>query len=167
MPAFSDNKTDGPGTEVVDQEKQGSKFLPKGKYFLLVILILSQAVGAYVLIDEHYQDIYVFIFGSLPDYSATYRMDEIIANPYGSNANRFLVVEIGMELRHHDHAELVDKNIMQIKDRFNEVLSARTVRELIQFEEREKLRVELADEVNRAIGVHSVRNLYFTKYIMQ
>ena len=167
MPAFSDNKTDGPGTTITDQDKQGSKFLQRGKYFLLAIVILSQATGAYVLVDEHYNDIYTYIFGSLPDFSTTYMMEEIIANPYGSNAQRFLVVEIGIELRHHDHVELVDKNLMKIKDRFNEVLSSRTARELIQFEEREKLRRELADEVNKAIGVYSVRNLYFTKYVMQ
>lgn len=167
MPAFTSNKTDGPGTVVDDQDVQGSKFLPKGKYFLLVLLLLCYAAGAFVFIDEHYSDIYVFIFGSMPDHSTTYLMDEIIANPYGSNANRFLVVQIGMELQHHKHIELVESNMMKIKDRFNEVLSSRTVRELIQNEEREKLRKELADEVNQAIGVQSVRNLYFTKYIMQ
>lgn len=167
MPAFSEKNTDEPGTNVDNLETQSSKFLPRGKYFLLVILILSQAVGAYVLVDEHYKDIYEFVFGGMPDYSTTYLLEEIIANPSGSNAQRFLVVEIGMELRHQDHVPLIEKNLMKINDRFIEVLSSRTVSELIRFEERESLRKELADEVNDAIGVHSVRNLYFTKYVMQ
>ena len=167
MPAFSEDRTDGPGSAAVDQEIQRSKFLPKGKYFLLVLLILSQAVGAFVLMDEHYKDIYILIFGSMPDYSTTYRMDEIIANPSGGNAQRFLVVEIGIELSHQDHELLVDENLMKIKDRFNEVLTSKTIRELQQFEGRQNLRKELASEVNQAIGVRSVRNLYFTKYVMQ
>ncbi|MDI6402799.1 flagellar basal body-associated FliL family protein, partial [Balneolaceae bacterium ANBcel3] len=150
-----------------EEEVQSSKFLPKGKYFLLVILILSQAVGAYVVIDEHYKDIYIFIFGSLPDHSTTFLMEEIIANPAGTNAQRFLVVQIGIELSHIDHVVLMEDNMMKIKDRFNEVLSSRTVPELVQFEERDRLRRELAKEVNEAIGVRSVRNLYFTKYVMQ
>lgn len=167
MPAISKNKTDGPGTTEAAGDKQSSKFLLGGKYFLLTLLVISQAIGAYVLVDEHYRDIYVFVFGSLPDYSVTYTLDEIIANPAGTNAQRFLIVEIGMELSHHDHAIMVDQNMMKIKDRFNHVLSGRTVNELIQFEERDLLRRELADEVNLAIGVRSVRNLYFTKYVMQ
>ncbi|MDG5766740.1 flagellar basal body-associated FliL family protein [Balneolales bacterium ANBcel1] len=167
MPAFNDNNMDVSGTEEELQGVQDSKFLPKGKYFLLVILILGQAVGAYVLIDEHYEDIYVRIFGSLPDFTTTYMMEELIVNPSGNNAQRFLVVQIGMELAHHDHVELIDKNMMKITDRFNDVLTSRTVRDLMDFEEREKLRRDLAVEVNEAIGVRSVRNLYFTRYIIQ
>ena len=166
MPAISKTQTDGPGTTPIE-EVQSSNFLPRGKYFLLAILLLSQAAGAYVLIDEHYQDIYIFIFGELPDHSETYMLDEIIANPAGSNAQRFLVVEIGMELSHSDHVELVDANIMHIRDRLNYTLSSRTVNELIHYKERERLRRELAHEVNDIIGVRSVRNLYFTKYVMQ
>ncbi len=166
MPAFSKDKSEGPGTTPV-QEQQSSKFLPKGKYFLLFILLIGQVVGAYVIVDEYYQDVYVFVFGSMPDYSETYAIDEIIVNPSGSNAQRFLVVEIGMELSHGDHVILVDRNIMKIRDRLNEVLSSRTVNELIRYKERENLRVELAEEINEIIGVRSVRNLYFTKYVMQ
>jgi len=167
MPAFNENKTDVSEAAAPDGDNQGSKFLSRGKYFLLVILILSQAVGAYVLIDEHYTNIYLLIFGDPPDYSTTYMLEEIIANPSGGNSPRFLVVEIGIVLSHHDHVELVEHNMMLIKDRLNEVIAARTSRELMQYEIREELRRELALEVNQAIGVRSVRNLYFTKYVMQ
>ncbi len=167
MPAFSENKNDVSEAAVPDRDDQDSKFLSRGKYFLLVILILGQAVGAYVLVDEHYTDIYLLVFGDPPDYSTTYLLEEIIVNPSGGNSPRFLVVEIGIKLSHHNHVELVDKNLMMIHDRLNEVIASRTSRELMQFEVREELRRELAHEVNQAIGVRSVRNLYFTKYVMQ
>ncbi|MEX0680476.1 MAG: flagellar basal body-associated FliL family protein [Balneolales bacterium] len=161
-----ENKTEGPGT-VSGSSGVNSKFLQRGKYFLFGILVLGQLVGAYIFIDNYYQDMYMWVFGSLPDHSVTYKMDEIIANPKGSNAQRFLLIEIGMELHHSDHVELVDRNLMKIRDRANMIISSRTFDELLRFDERERLRNELAEEVNNAIGVRSVRNLYFIKYVMQ
>ncbi len=181
MPAYSKDDQTGPANKpAVEQEngekqngenengnKQSSKFLIAGKYFLLVVLVLPLVGAAYFLVDKFYEDIYGVTLGRPSDNTVTYVIDEIIANPAGTNASRFMVVEIGLVLSSRREADLVDENLMQIKDRINEVLSTKTVNELIHTEGRNELRVELAEEINQAIGVRSVRNLYFIKYVIQ
>jgi len=167
MPAFSKEEEKPVPAATETAEKESSNFLQKGKYFLLVLLFLPIAAGAYFLVDNYYEDMYALTLGRTSDSTVTYVIDEIIANPAGNNASRFLVVEIGLVLSSKQDAELVDQHLMQIQDRINEVLSTKTVNELIRPEGRNDLRVEIAEEINQAIGVRSVRNLYFIKYVIQ
>lgn len=166
MPAFSKDDNNKPAENEVGV-KERSNFLQMGKYFLLLLLLLLMAGGAYLLVDLFYEDIYAVTIGRTSDSTVTYVIDEIIANPAGNNASRFLVVEIGLVLSSSEDAGLVEENLMHIKDRINEVLSTKEVNELIRPEGRNELRVEIAEEINDAIGVRSVRNLYFIKYVMQ
>lgn len=149
------------------KKSNDSKFLSFGKYFLFVVVFCVQALLAYAIVDRNYAGIYRTFENIGGDNFAVYKMDELIVNPAGTNGQRYLVVEISMELEHSDHIELINQNIQRIKHNMNESLSSRTVNQLVRFEERELLRRELAVIVNREIGEHSVRNLYYTKYVMQ
>lgn len=148
-------------------KKVGSKFLVYGKYFLFLVLFSMQALLAYAIVDRNYPTIYNLLSTPANDDFVVYQMDELIVNPLGSQGQRFLVVEISIELRNTEQIELIDHNMQKLKHNMNEALSARTVEELLQFSEREKLRYELKYIVNREIGEDSVRNLYYTKYVMQ
>jgi|SRR5690625_164523 len=142
-------------------------FLKSGKYFLIVLFIVSQIFLAYQIIDKNYERIYVFISELIPERSASYQLEELVVNPSGSNGQRYLVVEIGLDLRDRRHIELIQNQQQRIKHEMNEVLSSRTVNQLTQFEVREQLREELAVIIDQAIGTDSVRNLYYTRYVMQ
>jgi len=56
---------------------------------------------------------------------------------------------------------------MKVKQELIEALSSRTVGQLTQVSDRQEIRRELSGVINSSIGVRSVRNLYFTKYVMQ
>jgi len=142
-------------------------FLKSGKYFLIVLFIVSQIFLAYQIIDKNYERIYVFISELIPERSASYQLEELVVNPSGSNGQRYLVVEIGLDLRDRRHIELIQNQQQRIKHEMNEALSSRTVDQLTQFEVREQLREELAVIIDQAIGTDSVRNLYYTRYVMQ
>lgn len=148
-------------------EKVGSKFLNYGKYFLFVVLFSLQALIAYAIVDKNYTSIYTLVNTESNTDFVVYKMEELIVNPAGSQGQRFLVVELSMELGNSEHIELIDHNSQKLKHNMNEALASRTVDQLLQFSEREKLRYELKNIVNREIGEDSVRNLYYTKYIMQ
>ena len=148
-------------------KKVGSKFLVYGKYFLFVVLFSMQALLAYAIVNRNYTVIYNLLNSPENDDFVVYKMDELIVNPAGSQGQRFLVVEISIELRNAEQIELIDHNLQKLKHNINEALASRTVDELLQFSEREKLRYELKFIVNREIGEDSVRNLYYTKYVMQ
>ena len=144
-----------------------SKFLPFGKYFLILLVLASQGILAYQIVDKNYGKVYEVVDGLTAPEQGSYMLDELIVNPSGSNGQRFLVVEISLELHDASHIELIEKEKQRIKHNMLEVLSSRTVSQLSQLSEREKLRSELAAVTNQAIGKRSVRNLYYTKYVMQ
>lgn len=145
----------------------GSNFLRYGKYFLILIILSVQGLIAYQIIDSYYEDIYTFIEGYMPDPYGTYNMGELIVNPSETNGQRYLLVEISFKLQHKKHVELVKAQELKIKHNMNEALSSRTVEELVSYDTREILRKELAEIVNKAIGIRSVRNLYYNKYVLQ
>lgn len=154
----SDKKAKGKGR---------AKFLPFGKYFLILLVIASQVVLAYQIVDHNYGKVFEYVDSLFAPVPGSYTMEELIVNPSGSNGQRFLVVQVSLELRDQKHEELIEKNVQKVKHGMIEVLSSRTVYQLNTYEEREILRNELAEVINNAIGVHSVRNLYYIRYVMQ
>ena len=149
------------------KKSSGSKFLPYGKYFLILLVLASQAFLAYQIVDKNYGKVFEVVDKLTAPEEGSYLLEELIVNPSGSNGQRFLVVEISLELHDVTHIELIEKEKQRIRHEMLEVLSSRTVSQLSQISEREKLRSELAAVTNQAIGKRSVRNLYYTKYVMQ
>ena len=145
----------------------GSKFLPFGKYFLILLVLASQGILAYQIVDRNYGKVYEVVDSLTAPKEGSYLLEELIVNPSGTNGQRFLVVEISLELYNQEHVELIEAEKEQIKHNMLEVLSSRTVAELSKLSVREQLRSELATVTNQAIGKRSVRNLYYTKYVMQ
>ncbi len=157
--------------ESVDIEEvtvsNSSKFLPYGKYFLIALVLVIQVLVAYTIVDKNYEKIYQVVQTRSEPVSVTYQLSELIVNPAGSQGKRYLVVEISLELESESAILLVEKNIQKVKHNVNESLAARTVEQLVQYREREVLRMEIRNVINQSIGENSVRNLYFTKYVMQ
>ena len=149
------------------KKSAGSKFLPFGKYFLILLVLASQVALAYQIVDKNYGDVYALIDDMTAPESGSYLMDELIVNPSGSNGQRILVVEISLELYDATDTGLIESHKQQIKHSMLEVLSSRTVQQLTQISERERLRVELSEVTNNAVEKRSVRNLYYTKYVIQ
>jgi flagellar basal body-associated protein FliL len=61
----------------------------------------------------------------------------------------------------------VEENESKIKNDLIEYLSSQPVAELEGAKSKDELRMELISVVNNALGVRSVRNLYYSKYVMQ
>ncbi len=170
--AKADKKIKDVKGKTADDKKAGffknrSFFLSSGKYFLIAMVLIAQTLLAYTIVDKNYGQIYQFASNLTSNGSVTFQMDELIVNPAGTQGQRFLVVEISIELQRESHLEQLETHLDRIKHEMNAALSTRTVNELLQYEEREILREELIAIVNRAIGTRSVRNLYYTRYVMQ
>jgi len=149
------------------KKKGGSKVLSYGKYFLILLVLAAQVILAYQIVDSNYGKVFQLIDNIVAPEEGSIKLEELIVNPAGSNGQRFLVVEISLVLSDKNHIELVERNQQKIRHNMIEVLSSRTVNQLTMYEEREILRKELAQITNEAIGVRSVRNLYYTRYVMQ
>lgn len=155
------------GEDVIESPSKVSNFLPYGKYFLLAMAVIIQVLLAYTVVDKNYHRIYSALESSRSSETFIYPITDLIVNPANSNGRRYLVVELSLELKSEECALLIEKNIQKLKHNLNETLATRTVEQLVQFQEREMLRKELAIVTNRTIGENSVQNLYFTKYVMQ
>jgi flagellar FliL protein len=149
------------------KRKGGPNFLKLGKYFLLVLILVGQGFLAYAIVDKYYPTVFAKMSEKSPSDYGTYQMEEIVVNPANTYGKRYLMVEISLELNDKDHVSLLDENIMKLKQEIIDALSSRNVDQLTRVTGREELRRELSGIINSSIGVRSVRNLYFTKYVMQ
>jgi len=150
------------------KKKSGSsKFLPFGKYFLLVLVLAAQSMLAYTIVDKNYASVYEYLKKSGPSDPIPYDMEQMVVNPAGTNGQRYLLLEVSLELGSEDDVTLLDKNKLKIRHDMIEFLSSRTVSQLVHFNQRESLRRDLIGIINTAVGSRSVRNLYYTKYVMQ
>lgn len=144
-----------------------SKFRPLGKYFLIILLFVGQAFLAYTVVSKNYEKTYSFIHNFGSEEVGMHTLEKLIVNPAETNGQRYLLVEITLELVNKDDIKLVQQNSSKIRHDLIEFLSSRDVDQLGGLKEKEELRVELVKIINNAIGVRSVRNLYYTKYVMQ
>lgn len=143
------------------------KFLSVGKYFLVLVILFGQGVLAYAIVDKYYPYFFEKMNTPSPDDYGVYEMEELVVNPANTNGKRYLLVEITFEIDDIGHIPMIEKNEMKLKQEIIEALSTRTVSELIKVQGREEMRSELIDIINSTVGIRTVRNLYFTKYVMQ
>lgn len=152
------------------KEKKKSKqsiFRRFGKYFLILFLVLGQVFVAYSIISKNYDAIYSYTESLIPEERGQAEMKEIIVNPADTNGQRYLLVQLTLELDDKDDLTLIDENRSKIRNNIIKYLSAKTVSELQGIKGKEDLRVELIQLINGAIDSRSVRNLYYSKYVMQ
>ncbi|MDR8394246.1 flagellar basal body-associated FliL family protein [Aliifodinibius sp. S!AR15-10] len=148
-------------------KSKASKFRTVGKYFLIILIFLGQAYLAYAIVDKNYEKTYQFIHELNSSGIGHFTFEKLIVNPAGTNGQRYLLVEITLETVNKEHVSQIQQNRSKIRHDMIEYLSSRTVDELEGLKEKEKLRLGLIRTINNALGLRSVRNLYYTKYVMQ
>lgn len=149
------------------KKSKPSKFRRAGKYFLLLFLILVQAFVAYSVMDKNYDAIYSYTQHLTPDEVGKYELEEIIVNPADTNGQRYLLVQLSLELVDKVDQSKIEENESKIRNNLIKFLSSKTVDDLQGIKGKEDLRLELVKIINNAIDARSVRNLYYSKYVMQ
>jgi flagellar FliL protein len=149
------------------KKKESSKGAAIGKIFLLVAILAVQGILAYKLVAANYEGIYKSMNAEEPDDIGYFDLEPLVVNPAKTNGKRYLMVEISLELKNKEHIPILEANSMKIQESMIEALSSKTVGQLVNAEIRMNLREELSGIINETIGEPSVRNLYFTKYVMQ
>jgi len=146
---------------------KASKFRSIGKYFLILLVLGAQGIFAYKIVAKNYESIYSYIHNVIPKEPGEFQMDQIIVNPAKTNGQRYLLVQISLELVNKDDEALVKKNKSRIRNDLIKYLSSQTVSELQGIKGKENLRVKLIEIINGDLGKRSVCNLYYSKYVMQ
>lgn len=149
------------------KKSQQSIFRRVGKYFLILVLVLGQVFAAYSLVNENYESIYRYTQNLFPQERGKAELEEIIVNPANTNGQRYLLVQLSLELVSKEDQTLIDDHRSKIRNNIIKYLSAKTVSELQGIQGKKDLRFELITLINEAINSRSVRNLYYSKYVMQ
>ncbi len=96
-----------------------------------------------------------------------YVIKDIIINPAGTNGTRFLLMTIGFEVSNAEAKAEIERKEFQVRDILNTILSAKGLAELSTPDRREELRVEIQTKVGELVKSGKMKNVYFSKFIIQ
>jgi flagellar FliL protein len=99
--------------------------------------------------------------------SNLYIVKDVIINPAGTNGGRFLLTTVGIEVTTPEAQKELDKKELQVRDILNSILTSKTISELVDVSQRETLRGEIAKSVGALLKSGKMKNVYFSKYIIQ
>jgi len=92
---------------------------------------------------------------------------DVIVNPAGTNGTRFLLTTVGIEVSTPEAQQELEKKEVQVRDMLNSILTSKELSELVSIEQREILRGEISKKVGEMIKTGKLRNVYFSKFIIQ
>jgi flagellar FliL protein len=92
---------------------------------------------------------------------------DLIVNPAGTGGLRYLLTSVGIEVTNEQaFAEIQSKEVI-VNDILINVFSSKTLEELSDVSRRKELRREIAKKINEILDYGRVRNVYFSKFIIQ
>ncbi len=94
-------------------------------------------------------------------------VEDLVVNPRGSSS-RYVLVALGLEVENAKHAERVRQELMiPVRDRIMSVVSSYSIEELQANGARDSLRVRLRQELSNVLPGIRLRNVYFSKFVIQ
>ncbi|HTY09854.1 MAG TPA: flagellar basal body-associated FliL family protein [Bacteroidota bacterium] len=92
---------------------------------------------------------------------------DVIINPAGTNGTRFLLTTVGIEVSTPEAQQELEKKEVQVRDLLNSILTSKGLNELVNIDQRELLRGEISKKVGELLKAGKLRNVYFSKFIIQ
>jgi flagellar FliL protein len=92
---------------------------------------------------------------------------DLIVNPAGTNGTRFLLTTVGFEVSGPEAHKELEAREVQVRDVLNTVLTSKGLDELVDVQQREALRTEIAEKINALLKHGSLSSVYFSKFIIQ
>lgn len=155
-------------------KKEQAKGGGKKKLFLFLILgvviIAVAAGGMFILLGkkgEEGKDTKTNKKAHNPKNALFIDFDPIIVNLLDPTGKRYLQVKLSLEVADKKIEEEVKKREPVIKDVILQVLSGKTVEEVVVPEAKEKIKQELLKRINETLGEELITNIYITQYIVE
>ena len=95
-----------------------------------------------------------------------FNIEDLIINPAGTNGQRLLLLSIGFGVGDETKLTLLQENDVVIKDLIINAVSQKTLGMLSKIELKDSLKVELAGKINDAFPKAQIKNVYFSKYLI-
>ncbi|MHB1297427.1 MAG: flagellar basal body-associated FliL family protein [Gemmatimonadaceae bacterium] len=94
-------------------------------------------------------------------------LSNIVLNPADSRGTRFLLVSVGLRLRTAMAPGEFEKRETEVRDRVLQVLSTKSVDDLVDVSRRAGFRREIAASLDSLLGTGEVRDVYFPQFVIQ
>ncbi len=96
-----------------------------------------------------------------------FNIEDIIVNPAGTNAQRLMLVSIGLDMKRPEDLTILREKDVLLKDAVISLLSTKTLDKLNEIGYKDTLRVELSKIISQRIPEVGINQVYFSKYIIQ
>ncbi len=106
--------------------------------------------------------------GGEPAADATiHTVANLIVNPAGSNGNRFLLVDLAVELSNEEAVTELEARDAEVRDLLLLLLGAKTVQELADVSQRAPLKIEMQKLISELLDSGSARDIFFPRFVIQ
>jgi flagellar protein FliL len=92
---------------------------------------------------------------------------DLIVNPAGTNGTRFLLTTVGLGVSSQAMLDELTKKEVRVRDVLNSILTGKSLDELVDVKRREDLRAEIAEQISKVLSSGKLRDVYFSKFIIQ
>jgi flagellar FliL protein len=96
-----------------------------------------------------------------------FHLKEVLVNPAGTNGTRFLLTSVGFQVSSLQAKQELERKEVQLRDVMNSILTRKTLPELIDYQKREEMRKEIMQEVSGLLKSGTIKEVYFSKFIVQ
>jgi flagellar FliL protein len=104
--------------------------------------------------------------GESPGVQHIFNIEDLIINPAGTSGQRLLLLSVGFGVKDEEKLKLLRENEVVIKDMVINTVSQKTLNTLSSIELKDSLKVELAEQINGAYPKANIKNVYFSKYLI-
>ncbi len=92
---------------------------------------------------------------------------DIIVNPAGTNGTRFLVTTVGLEVPTLEAKNELEQKEVQTRDVLITILAGKRLDDLATPENKDSLRAEIQQRIDRILKSAKLKNVYISKFIIQ
>jgi flagellar FliL protein len=94
-------------------------------------------------------------------------IENLVLNPAGSNGARFLLVSVGLTMNSIGAAARVKEQDGEVRDIVLRVLGSRSIADLSEVGNRDRLKQDILVAVDSLFKGHSVKSVYFPQFVLQ
>lgn len=96
-----------------------------------------------------------------------YLIEDLLINPKGTEGTRYLSTSLGLEVASPEAVTTLQERDLQVRDMLISILSSRTVTQLTSTTERENMRHEIQERLDKMLKNQQLLAVYFVDYVMQ
>ncbi|HOJ37953.1 MAG TPA: flagellar basal body-associated FliL family protein [Ignavibacteriales bacterium] len=102
-----------------------------------------------------------------PEDENMFFVEDLVVNPYGTAGRKILLTSFAIELKKPAMKEELSQKKFLLNDLLIKVFGSKTLPQLTQPGIKDSLRIEIATEIRKSFPKVKVRNVYFSKFILQ